>query len=59
MLIVHGLERKHISRSDVLYLHVGEARTSKAREWTGLVAEPTLTTGLEELLTRLSPRPIT
>ena len=56
---MHGLERKHISGSDFLYLHVGEARTSKAREWTGLVAEPTLTTGLEELLTRLSPRPIT
>ena len=74
MPIVHGLERKYKGRIDFLYLHVGEPRTSNARErlgyaatpqivlldasgrkvseWIGLVAEPTLTAGLEDLLTR-------
>ncbi len=74
MPIVHGLERKYKGRIDFLYLHVGEPRTSKAREqlgyaatpqimlldangrkvreWIGVVAESTLTTGLEGLLKR-------
>ena len=40
MPIVHGLERTYKGRIDFLYLHVGEPRTSRAREQLGYAATP-------------------
>lgn len=40
MPIVHGLERRFEGRVDFFYLHVGEPRTSQAREQLGYVATP-------------------
>jgi thioredoxin-like negative regulator of GroEL len=40
MPIVHGLERKYEGRIDFVYLHVGDPRTTTAREQLGYAATP-------------------